>query len=88
MIVRRGFRKPPSYHEDRLRQARVGHIYRVITEGYGAMPPYKTQIPVQDRWAIVAYMRALQFSQQNTRQGQPTASPAHGGGAAESGGHR
>jgi mono/diheme cytochrome c family protein len=87
MIVRRGFRKPPSYHEDRLRQARVGHIYRVITEGYGAMPPYKAQIPVQDRWAIVAYMRALQFSQQNTRQAaQPAASPAHGG--AQTGGHK
>jgi hypothetical protein len=90
MIVRRGFRKPPSYHEDRLRQARVGHIYRVITDGFGAMPPYRAQIPVQDRWAIVAYMRALQLSQQNTRQAapqQPAASPAPGGGA-QSGGHK
>lgn len=62
MIVRRGFRQPPSYHCDRLRQARVGHFFRVMTEGYGAMPSYKTQIPVQDRWAIVAYIRALQTS--------------------------
>ena len=87
MIVRRGFRKPPSYHEDRLRQARVGHIFRVITEGYGAMPPHRSQIPVQDRWAIIAYVRVLQFSQQNIRQAapQPAASPAHGG--AQTGGH-
>ena len=88
MIVRRGFRKPPSYHEPRLQQARVGHIFRVITDGFGAMPPYRAQIPVQDRWAIVAYMRALQFSQQNTRQAaQPAASPAAHGGA-ETGGHK
>jgi mono/diheme cytochrome c family protein len=63
MIVRRGFRKPSSYHEDRLRQARVGYFFRVMTEGFGAMPPYRAQIPVQDRWAIAAYVRALQMSQ-------------------------
>ncbi len=84
MIVRRGFRQPPPYSEERLRQAPVGYFFRVITEGYGAMPPYRAQIPVQDRWAITAYIRALQLSQLN----QQTA-PAHG---AESqpaaGGHR
>jgi mono/diheme cytochrome c family protein len=62
MIVRRGFRKPPSYYEDNLRKAPVGHYYDVITKGWGAMPPYAEQIPVQDRWAIVAYIRALQLT--------------------------
>ncbi len=86
MIVRRGYRQPPSYHEDRLRQARVGYFFRVMTEGFGAMPPYKSQIPVQDRWAIAAYVRALQLSQMNLRS-----APAPSGGAAapaETGGHR
>ncbi len=73
MIVRRGFRQPPSYHEDRLRQARVGYFFRVMTEGYGAMPPYRAQVPVQDRWAIAAYIRALQLSQMNQQL-----APAHG----------
>jgi len=74
MIVRRGFRKPPSYHEDRLRQARVGYFFRVMTEGYGAMPSYRSQVPVQDRWAIAAYIRALQLSFMNqTQSAQPTA---------------
>jgi mono/diheme cytochrome c family protein len=62
MIVRRGYRKPPSYYEDRVRQAPVGHYYDVITKGWGAMPDYSEQIPVQDRWAIVAYIRALQLT--------------------------
>jgi hypothetical protein len=87
MIVRRGFRKPPSFHEDRLRLARVGYIYRVITDGFGAMPSYRAQIPVQDRWAIITYVRALQFSQEHTRQAQPT-TPAHGAAPAETGGHK
>ena len=63
MIVRRGFRKPPSYHIDRLRQATNGYIFDVITNGFGAMPDYAAQIPPEDRWAIVAYVRALQLSQ-------------------------
>jgi Cytochrome C oxidase, cbb3-type, subunit III len=63
MIVRRGFRKPPSYHIDRLRQAANGYIFDVITNGFGAMPDYAAQIPVRDRWAIVSYVRALQLSQ-------------------------
>lgn len=84
MIVRRGFRKPPPYTEERLRQARVGYFFRVMTEGYGAMPPYRAQIPVQDRWAIAAYIRALQLSQM-TQQ----AAPAHGAeGQPAAGGHR
>ena len=63
MIPRRGFRHPPSYHVDRLRQAPVGHFYDAITNGFGAMPEYATQVPPRDRWAIIAYIRALQFSQ-------------------------
>lgn len=63
MIVQRGFKQPPSYHIDRLRNAPVGHFYDVITNGYGAMLSYSQQIQVRDRWAIVAYIRALQYSQ-------------------------
>jgi len=63
MIVRRGYRKPPSYHIDRLRQVPNGYIYDVITNGFGAMPDYAAQIEAHDRWAIVAYVRALQLSQ-------------------------
>lgn len=63
MVVRRGYRKPPSYHIDRLRQVPNGYIFDVITNGFGAMPDYSAQIPPADRWAIVAYVRALQLSQ-------------------------
>ncbi len=63
MIVRRGFKQPPSYHIDRLRTAPVGHFYEVITNGYGAMLNYAAQVPVRDRWAIIAYIRVLQLSQ-------------------------
>ena len=63
MVVRRGFRRPPSYHIERLRQAPPGYLYDVITNGFGAMQDYAVQIPVRDRWAIVAYVRALQLSQ-------------------------
>ena len=63
MIVRRGLKQPPSYHIDRLRTAPVGHFYDVITNGYGAMLNYAAQIQPRDRWAIIAYIRALQYSQ-------------------------
>ncbi len=63
MIVRRGFSKPPTYNDDRLRNAPVGHFYDVITNGWGKMNSYASQIPVADRWAIVAYIRSLQISQ-------------------------
>ena len=65
MIARRGFNKPlpASYHQDRLRQAPVGHFFDAITNGWGAMPSYAAQIPVEDRWKIIAYIRALQLSQ-------------------------
>jgi mono/diheme cytochrome c family protein len=63
MIVRRGFKQPPSYHIERLRTAPVGHFYDVITNGYGAMYNYAAQVTPRDRWAIVSYIRALQYSQ-------------------------
>jgi mono/diheme cytochrome c family protein len=63
MIVQRGYRRPPSYHIERLQKAPLGHLYDVITNGYGAMPDYSEQISPQDRWTIVAYIRALQLSQ-------------------------
>jgi len=63
MIVRRGYRRAASFNDDRLRQAPVGHFFDAITNGWGAMPAYAPQIPVQDRWAIIAYIRALQASQ-------------------------
>lgn len=63
MIVRRGFRRPPSLHIERLRNAPAGHFFDVMTNGFGAMPSYASRIDVADRWAIVAYIRALQFSQ-------------------------
>jgi hypothetical protein len=63
MIVQRGFPPPPSFHTPRLREAPVGHFYRVITDGYGIMFPYAARVPPSDRWAIVAYIRALQLSE-------------------------
>lgn len=63
MIVQRGYRRPPSLHEERLRNVPDGYLYDVIANGYGVMPAYRAQIPLLDRWAIVAYMRALQLSQ-------------------------
>jgi mono/diheme cytochrome c family protein len=89
MIVRRGFRRAASFNDDRLRQAPVGHFFDAITNGWGAMPSYASQIPVQDRWAIIAYVRALQLSQQNVQLPSsvpgssplpsPTPSPSAGG---------
>jgi len=63
VIVQRGYRKPPSYHTERLRKAPLGYFFDVMTHGFGAMPDYASQIPPRDRWAIVAYIRALQLSQ-------------------------
>lgn len=68
VIVQRGFAPPPSLHIDRLRQSPVGHFYDVITNGWGQMPNYAHQIPVGDRWAIVAYIKALQLSQNANAQ--------------------
>ena len=63
MVVERGFPAPPSYHTDRLRNAPDSHLYDVITRGYGVMYPYADRIAPDDRWAITAYIRALQLSQ-------------------------
>jgi mono/diheme cytochrome c family protein len=66
MVVLRGYRRPPSFHQDRLRGAPVGHFFDVITNGFGAMPDYAAQIRPPDRWAIIAYLRALQLSEHAT----------------------
>ena len=66
MVVQRGFKAPPSFHSDRLRQAPVGYFFDVMTNGFGAMLDYRAQVEPADRWAIVAYIRALQRSQQAT----------------------
>ncbi|HET6978219.1 MAG TPA: cytochrome c [Pyrinomonadaceae bacterium] len=76
MVVRRGFRRAASFNDDRLRQAPVGHFFDAITNGWGAMPSYASQIPVQDRWAIITYVRALQLSQQNAATASASPTPA------------
>jgi mono/diheme cytochrome c family protein len=63
LVVRRGFPAPPSFHQDRLRTAPDRHIYDVISHGYGVMAPYADRVEPADRWAIVAFIRALQLSQ-------------------------
>jgi mono/diheme cytochrome c family protein len=77
MITRRGFNKPApaSYHQDRLRQAPVGHFFDVMTNGWGAMPSFASQIPVDDRWKIIAYIRALQLSQIPPEQASSSPAP-------------
>ena len=88
MVTERGFRAPTSFHVDRLRQAPVGHFFDVMTNGFGAMPDYRAQVSPRDRWAIVAYIRALQLSQHGAKTdipgGDPTkASPAQAPGRGE-----
>jgi len=73
MVVRRGFPAPPSYHIERLRNAPDAHFYAVMTHGYGAMYSYADRITAQDRWAIVEYIRALQFSQNARLDDVPSA---------------
>lgn len=63
MIVRRGLKQPTAFHEARLQAMPLGYFYDVMTNGYGIMSSYKVQVPVEDRWAIAAYIRALQASQ-------------------------
>lgn len=85
MIVQRGFRRPPSYLDPKLLNAPIGHFYDVISHGFGVMPDYSTQVDPHDRWAIAAYIRALQFSQTAPpalAAGKPTTEagpPASGG---------
>ena len=73
MVVRRGYRRPPSFADERLRQAPVGHFFDVMTNGFGAMPDYAAQIKATDRWAIAAYVRALQLSAHATLDDVPVA---------------
>lgn len=89
MVVQRGLRRAASYHQERLRDEKVGYFYDVITNGFGAMQGYAEQIPVRDRWLIVAYVRALQLSQHATmaevpgeRQAALEAAPAPAPGGA------
>lgn len=63
MIVRRGFTQPPTYHQARLREAPAGHFFDVMTNGYGAMYPFASKLTPEDRWAVAAYIRVLQLSQ-------------------------
>ena len=63
IVVQRGLRQPPSFHDPRLETAPVGHFFDVMTNGYGAMYSYASRVPVDDRWRIAAYIRALQLSQ-------------------------
>src|SRR6185295_12827536 len=71
MIVQRGYKEPPSFHQDRLRDAPVGYLYQAITNGFGVMPSYAVQVHERDRWAIVAYLRALQLSQHASESDVP-----------------
>jgi mono/diheme cytochrome c family protein len=93
MVVQRGHRQPPSFHIDRLRQAPPGYVFDVITSGFGAMPDYRSQLTVEDRWAVVAYLKALQLSQNGTMADVPEAergqltNPAPAGAAPRTGGH-
>ncbi|HXS52421.1 MAG TPA: cytochrome c [Usitatibacter sp.] len=75
-VARRGFPHPPSYHIERLRNAPDRHFYDVITHGYGVMYPYADRVTPEDRWAIVAYIRALQLSQDAPREALPASVPA------------
>jgi hypothetical protein len=71
IIPQRGYRHPPSYHIERLRKAPLGYFFDVMTNGFGAMPDYSSQIPPRDRWCIVAYIRALQLSQNASSADMP-----------------
>jgi len=86
MIPRRGFRHPPSYHQDRLRNVPNGYIFDVISAGFGAMQDYAAQIEPRDRWAIVAYIRALQLSQNASMADVPA--EARGALAGQAGGSK
>ena len=76
MIPSRGLRRPPSFHTEALRNAKTGHFFDVMTNGFGAMPTYNVQVPVNDRWAIIAYIRALQLSQDGSIGDLPPAQQA------------
>jgi mono/diheme cytochrome c family protein len=87
MIVRRGFPKPPTYHDDRLRNAPVGHFFDVMTNGWGKMNSYAYQVSPADRWAIVAYIRTLQTSQNPEMLQQMNASKSNANTTPSAGNH-
>jgi len=76
MVVQRGYRQPPSFHEDRLRNADAGYFFDTMTNGFGAMPDYRMQLSARDRWSVVAYIRALQLSQHAAAADVPGGDPA------------
>ena len=84
MVVRRGFKQPTSFHDQRLRTSPVGYFFDVMTNGFATMPSYASQIPVEERWAIAAYIRALQLSQ-NARLAELPADVGAAVAAAEAG---
>lgn len=76
MIVQRGFRRPPSYHEERLRNEPTSHFFDVMTNGFGAMPSYSDKLSPEDRWKVAAYIRVLQLSQRASIDDVPPAERA------------
>jgi len=85
MIVERGFKRPPTFHQDRLRQIPDGYFVEVVSQGFGVMLDYAQQIPVEDRWAIAAWIRVLQRSQDATLADVPAAERAQLGAPPEGG---
>jgi mono/diheme cytochrome c family protein len=75
MVVQRGFKAPPSFHDERLRNADAGYFFDVMTNGFGAMPDYRMQLSARDRWSVVAYIRALQLSQHAAASDVPGGDP-------------
>jgi mono/diheme cytochrome c family protein len=76
IVVQRGYKQPPSFHEDRLRNIVAGYFFDVMTNGFGSMPDYRMQLAPRDRWAVVAYIRALQLSQHAATTDIPGGDPA------------
>jgi mono/diheme cytochrome c family protein len=75
MVVQRGFKAPPSFHDERLRNADAGYFFDVMSNGFGAMPDYRMQLSARDRWSVVAYIRALQLSQHAAPSDVPGGDP-------------
>jgi len=82
MVVQRGYKQPPSFHEDRLRNIEAGYFFDVMTNGFGSMPDYRMQLSARDRWNVVAYIRALQLSQRAATTDIPGGDPVKAGQAA------
>jgi len=76
VVVQRGFKHPPTYHSDKMHQQPVGYYFDVITNGFGAMASYASRVPAADRWAIIAYIRALQYSRAAAVEDVPAADRA------------